>query len=758
MKIKYILLGCCCFLAWGLAGTEISLGTPVRESEMRTLFPVVDGKERYIIADVQDYAERGYLLKTDLLTGRTRKLLNPPEVVQDDSFGAMVTGDRHFFYSQGNVVLSCDLRKESWRVWGKIDPETSYYFAFTEGADGTVWCGGYPKTKLLSLDRKTGIVTDHGRMDPKEAYLTSLAQDDRGFLYGAIAQTRRGLVAYHPATGEKRQLLPNALRKNGRLYVYRGRDGAVYTTVDGRIARLYNGSLEWVNKGAARAKDFHGATYLAPYNKTFPDGTSVFLYDTGNRRVTLQLADDSLRHLDLGEHSGGTKLSGKVLMPDGKLFLSSGHPMHFASADLNTGKLHDFGPIPYVAGGTFTVMQRAPDGKIYAGQYAGGGLWVYDPSLPWMHPGISKPLFGKSDPVELARSFQSPPGTRCVRLNAPDVIFFRGADWQTKTFTVRTGGRYFVNIMFLTCPAYGDVFLKMDGEALGKVQTKSAVVSFTPVLSYPVELSAGEHVFSIRCADKKAMTGMVAFEIGKVDRSAEWGDGIRENPRSLGFWINETGQPRGLAVSPDNKKVYLGGLAGYGLSGGKLIEYDTASGKSLIHDILAPGESVEDLQWLENGLLAIGTTIRAQGGGRVLAKHAAVKLFDPRTGKMVAEKMLEGERLIDSVIPWQGVLAAVGNMGKLYLLDPQTLEVKRTVRTRLAGSICVTQTPVLVSPEGVLYLFSSRGIGQLRHPSGAVERIFASEERKITSGAAYYKGRLYFIRSHEIFSVPVQPQ
>ena len=47
---------------------------------------------------------------------------------------------------------------------------------------------------------------------------------------------------------------------------------------------------------------------------------------------------------------------------------------------------------------------------------------------------------------------------------------------------------------------------------------------------------------------------------------------------------------------------------------------------------------------------------------------------------MVAEKMLEGERLIDSVIPWQGVLAAVGNMGKLLhsksvapLSDPQGL-------------------------------------------------------------------------------------
>lgn len=738
-----------------LSAGETRLGTPVRSSEMRTFFPIVDGSERYIIADVQDYAERGYLLKTSLETGKTIKLDNPASVIQDDSFGAMVTRDRHFFYSQGNVVLSCNLRDPAWKIWGRLDKETAYYFAFAEGPDGTIWCGGYPKTKLLSIDRASGKITDHGRMDPREAYLISIAFDNQNWLYGTIAQTRRGIVAYSPATGEKRQLLPDALRKNGRLYVYTGTDGAVYAAVDGRIARLFNGTLQWVKTPAGRHPDFHSATYLALRNKQFPDGTEILQYDSANCRITLRQPDGSLRFLPLPRHSGGTKLSGKTLMPDGKLFMSSGHPMHLACADLKTGKLTDFGPIPYVAGGTFTVMRTAPDGKIYGGQYAGGGLWVYDPGKAWVHPGISKPLFGKNDPLELSLQFRSPAGTRCLRIPCPDVILFRGLGDQQMTFTADKAGKYFINLQFLKTSAYGEVTLKVDGKLLATVQTHSKTVDFTPVLSYPVELQQGSHLFSISCTGKPAMAGLAGFEISTVNRAEQFPGTIESNPRNLGLWINETGQPRGLAISPDNRKILLGGLAGYGLSGGKLIDYDIASGTAQIRDILDKGESVEELEWLDNGTVAIATTIRAQGGGYVIARNAAVKIYDPATGKITAARNFEGERQIGSVIQWQGMLAAVGDLGRLYLLDPVSLEIKRTVKVYMAGTVTITQTPMLTAPSGRLYIVASRGILELADPAAEPRCILRSPQRKITSGAACYDGKLYFIRSHELSATPL---
>ncbi len=742
-------------VAWHTAAAEQSLGTPVRSSEMRTFFPIADGDDRYIIADVQDYAERGYLLKTNLKTGKTEKLDNPASVIQDDSFGAMVTGDRHFFYSQGNVVLSCDLRDPAWKVWGRLDKETSYYFAFTEGPDGRIWCGGYPKTKLLSIDRQTGKVTDHGRLDPKEAYLTSLAFDDKNWLYGTIAQTRRGIVAFSPATGEKRQLLPDDLRKNGRLYVYAGKDGAVYAAVDGKTAKLCNGTLTWVSAPAPRKPDFYSTTYLAIRNKKFPDGTEVLQYDSTNCRIILRKPDGKLQTILLPAHSGGTKLSGKTLTADGKLFMASGHPMHLASADLKTGKLHDYGPIPYIAGGTFTIMRTAPDGKIYAGQYAGGGLWVFDPAKPWVHPGISKPLFGKNDPLELSLSFRSPQGTRCLQLSCPDVILFRGLGDQEKTFRVDKPGRYFINLQFLTTSAYGEVTLKVDGKVLAAVQTNSRTVGFTPVLSYPVDLDQGNHTFSISCTGKPAMAGLAGFEISQVEQAARFPGKIDSNPRNLGLWINETGQPRGLAVSPDNRKILLGGLAGYGLSGGKLINYDIPSGTAQVRDILDKGESVEELEWLDNGKVAIATTIRAQGGGYVIARNAAVKLYNPKTGKIEASRHFEGTRQIGSVIQWQGMLAAVGDLGRLYLLDPVTLELKREVKVYMASTVTITQTPMIIAPSGKLYIFAARGILELAAPDAEPRCIFRSPDRKITSGAACYGGNLYFIRSHELTSIPL---
>ena len=752
---KYILLMICAGFAGNVFAEPSSLGTPVRSSEMRTFFPIDDAGECYIIADVQDYAERGYLLKTCLKTGKTVKLDNPREVIQDDSFGSMITKDRHFFYSQGNIVLSCNLLQPEWKIWGRIDKETSYYFAFAEAPDGTVWCGGYPKTKLLSIDRKTGKITDHGRLDPKEAYLTSIALDNRNWLYGTIAQTRRGIVAYCPATGEKRQLLPDAMRKNGRLYVYSGQDGAVYADVDGKTAKLYNGTLIWGQKAAPRAREYYSTTYLAIRNKQFPDGTEILQYDSANCRITMRQPDGKLRIIPLPPHSGGTKLSGKTLTSDGKLFMASGHPMHLAHADLKTGKLHDYGPIPYVAGGTFTVMRTAPDGKIYGGQYAGGGLWVFDPARPWTHPGISKPLFGKNDPLDLSLKFRSPQGTRCILLPCPDVILFRGLGDQQMEFDTAKDGKYFINLHFLTTSAYGEVTVKVDGKTLAVIQTRSATVGFTPVLSLPVDLRAGSHTFSISCTGKPAMAGLAGFEISTVNRAEEFPNGTASNPRNLGLWINETGQPRGLAISPDNRKILLGGLAGYGLSGGKLIDYDIASGTAQIRDILDKGESVEELEWLENGKVAIATTIRAQGGGYVIARHAAVKLYDPQTGKITAVRSFEGERQIGSVIPWQGMLAAVGDMGRLYLLDQDTLELKRTVKVYMAGSVTITQTPMIVSPTGKLYIFASRGILELTDPQGEARCIFRSPNRKITSGATIYNGKLYYICSHELFSLPL---
>ena len=101
------------------------------------------------------------------------------------------------------------------------------------------------------------------------------------------------------------------------------------------------------------------------------------------------------------------------------------------------------------------------------------------------------------------------------------------------------------------------------------------------------------------------------------------------------------------------------------------------------------------------------------------------------------------------------MLAAVGDLGRLYLLDPVSLEIKRTVKVYMAGTVTITQTPMLTDPSGRLYIVASRGILELADPAAEPRCILRSPQRKITSGAACYDGKLYFIRSHELSAIPL---
>ena len=77
-------------------------------------------------------------------------------------------------------------------------------------------------------------------MDPAEHYLSSLAVDRENYVYAGIGTARANLVVLNPATGEKIQLLPEALRKVGTGRVQKLADGTVYATYeDGSKVGVY---------------------------------------------------------------------------------------------------------------------------------------------------------------------------------------------------------------------------------------------------------------------------------------------------------------------------------------------------------------------------------------------------------------------------------------------------------------------------------------------------------------------------------------
>ncbi|MBI3920913.1 MAG: hypothetical protein HY318_05785, partial [Armatimonadetes bacterium] len=75
--------------------------------------------------------------------------------------------------------------------------------------------------------------------------------------------------------------------------------------------------------------------------------------------------------------SEGANISSLVAGPDGRIYGSTNHPMHFFAYDTAKGKLEDWGPVPRIGGGNICAM--AVQGKmIVGGAYSGGWFYLFD--------------------------------------------------------------------------------------------------------------------------------------------------------------------------------------------------------------------------------------------------------------------------------------------------------------------------------------------------------------------------------------------
>jgi hypothetical protein len=189
-----------------------------------------DGR-RLVIASPYDVGRRGYLLVADVDAGTVKQVCFPDGVPHKPSYGALLASNGCFYMAQDRDLFEFDPPSCRWTFQCRLSPDLSIPLCMTEGPDGTLWTGGYPKCLVASLDLKTRTLRDHGSMDDREMYLASLAVDRQGWVYSGIGTARANLVAYHPATGEKRQLLPDAERCLG-------------TSAEARMA-----SLRWPGRG-----------------------------------------------------------------------------------------------------------------------------------------------------------------------------------------------------------------------------------------------------------------------------------------------------------------------------------------------------------------------------------------------------------------------------------------------------------------------------------------------------------------------------
>jgi len=343
---------------------------------------------------------KDFLLVTDIDTGETTQYGMPAGVPGHYPYGSIMASNGRFYTCHGKTFMEFDPAIPAWTFHGVAVAEESCYLGFTESPDGVIWAGGCPQAHLISFNPTTRELKDHGRLDREEQYVNHLAADRAGWIYAGIGTARWNLVAYNPEDARMTQLVPESERAHGTAYVYAGEDGKVYARTGSAWQRLLAGRATPIRE-RDRARSAPVGNIDWP-NTTcrLPDGRRITAYSMPERTLTvLEPATPTPRRISFDYNSEGAVISSIAAAPDGRIYGSSGHPMHFFAYTPGAEALEDWGPVPTVGGGNFCAL--ATQGSLLLGaQYADGKLWAYDTAQPW-NPNGTPP--GPLNPRPLAQ-------------------------------------------------------------------------------------------------------------------------------------------------------------------------------------------------------------------------------------------------------------------------------------------------------------------------------------------------------------------
>lgn len=290
---------------------------------------------------------------------------------------------------------------------GRPSESEQYIWQLAVGADGRLYGCTYPSAKLVRYDPATGRSEDLGRMDPVEQYARHVAASDDGFVYVGIGTSTAHLVAYEIATGEHRDVLPEAYRVTGTATVHRGDDGRVYAQAGGQTFWLDRWEALLVATEAARRAP---ANRLRDGRMVDVAGNTVRVHDprTGDEQVhPFRYTGKAIDVFRLG------------LGPDGLLYGSSVLPIHFFRVEPRTGDLEEIGRL---GGGEFYSFLQLGSWLLGAAYGGDAPLMRYDPQRPFA-PGTTE----SSNPVLVTYEGQDSGWRPMAMVAGPDGKVYLGA-------------------------------------------------------------------------------------------------------------------------------------------------------------------------------------------------------------------------------------------------------------------------------------------------------------------------------------------
>ena len=734
-------------------------GVAVPLAERRGVVTTQDAQGHHlVIACSLDLSPRGWILVTDVDSGQTTQIHCPKGVANSAPYGSLMAANGKFYTTQGKVLLEFDPALREWTFHGVPSRSASAYLSFTEGPDGTVWAGNVYTTGLVSLDPKTKEMKDHGRLDDAQKYLSHLAVDDEGWVYGGIGTARCNIVAYSPGTGAKVQAVEEAQRKVGTARVYRGADGNVYGQADlksGRQCyRLYAGKAEVIGKTGMGKAAPTGAIGWGHKRGRFPDGRRVVDYNMIDKWLkVLDRETGMTQQIDFDYESEGSVLRVLTAGPDGKVYGNSAHPSRGVVYDPATGRLEH---LP----GAIARKGFAVQGQyVVGGHYGGGKLYVHDTAKPWRLQARPATVQGAVGAKRLMKLAQSDDG-KIDYLSSHDIVLFRADDYGGQmhvSLDAPQDGPYYLIVAPYQSPGYGQVRFHLDGTPLGKpfVGYDKVVRRGPHQVFGPKRLAAGPHRLSIetmRAEGGNPWIGVQAICLTRQPPDQVVTKPEPANPRLVATYAPDINVPWGAAAHSDGRHVMISGPPGYGYLGGGIGIYNLETDEStlLTHEQLVPHHSIMAMAPLDNGDIACGTTVSGGHGSTAVAKEAVLFILDWR-GKKI--------RFQEAPVPGakEVALLAKGGDGRVYGLAGSTLLVFDPEREQVVHTADVSEhggrtvNGMACGPDGNIYIVFSRAIVRMKPGSFLVEKI-ADTPGRANAGIAVVGGRVYFAVGSHLWS------
>ncbi len=244
------------------------------------------------------------------------------------------------------------------------------------------------------------------------------------------------------------------------------------------------------------------------------------------------------------------------------------------------------------------------------------------------------------------------------------------------------------------------------------------------------------------------------------------------NPRVLAKCHPDIDRPHCLVLHRGTNTVVMGGIPGYGYTGGGLLFYERHTDTHILvkHEDLLPWQSPMSLAELPAGRLLGGTTTRAGTGGEQKADEAELFIWDMPGRKLVWHKaMFPGAQEYSQLCP--GPRGLVYGLASFLVFDPQRLEEPKRFfvfdpETREVvhqedpeggfGLFCYQQgqRKIVQAADGRTFLLFKRCVAEIDPVSFRLTKV-AEVPENIFAGGDILGDRIYFSNGSHLCSVQV---